>query len=316
MKTRLLRGQRDESKISYPVSYGVEGRLTGLSLGYHRGTSMKNIYKTASLFSMYAGLGFFALAAGVLHAADAQAKSDELIAKSYEIKDVREVVADGGVKLKITQGSTESLRVQAEASLMDQVSVDLTGQRLTLHIKNKPARVFDFLRWIDSRDDEITFILQVKTLNHIETSGAVETTLGDFDSEMLKISLSGASDLTTKKINVGNLSLTLSGASEFDVDELIANTISADVSGSSNFEVNDSGESQSAQIRASGASEFQGKSLKVTTADVEASGASNIEIHAVDVLSGGASGASNIHYIGQPRSTLTATGAAEINAIR
>ena len=276
---------------------------------------MTSKYQTALLFFRVACLATLIVASGRLHAADSQVISGELVARAYDIKDVREVFADGGVKLRISQGTTESLRAEGSASLMDRVSVDLTGQRLTLRLKSTPGRAFDFRRWMNPGHEEVTFLLQVKTLRHLETSGAVKINMNSFNVDALTIQLSGASNLDSRNLKARNLSIVQSGASGVDITHLVAPSLKVDLSGSSDFEVKSSGESQSLVIGASGASNFRGRLLKAVTAEIEASGASNVDVHVIEKISGGASGASNIKYRGQPRSSLTASGASNIRAV-
>lgn len=243
------------------------------------------------------------------------AQAEDLIAKTYDIKDVTEVVVNGGGRLQLVQGDTETLRVEAKPEVIDRVNVDLSGNKLTLSVKNKSGKGFSFFHWFNNNGDEAIYILQLKNLNYLGVSGASHATLGSWTGKNLEVKASGAADVTFTNLTLDDLFVELTGASNSRVQKLAATKIKFELSGAANMDVNAASQTKFLKVDASGASNFRGKLLSVAQADVGASGASNIDLHATEFLKANASGASNIHYLGQPKLQSDASGASHVNSI-
>ncbi len=261
---------------------------------------------------LFPSMAFMASAA-LLVAVNA-ARAEDIIAKSYDIKNVTEVIAGGGCRMKITQGESDSLQVEAKQEAMNRVRVDQTGSRLTLSIKS-PVSSWNVFKWLDAHNDEVTYILQLKNLNRLELGGACRATLGDWTAKDLAVYASGASNTDFNKLNVDNFFMELSGASNGRFQAVTANKTEFHLSGAANVDVKTSSSAKNVQIEASGASNFRAKLLVATQADVGASGASNIELQVNELLKANASGASNVRYLGQPRLQSDASGASNIKSI-
>ncbi len=61
--------------------------------------------------------------------------AEDIVAKSYDIKDVEEVIVHGGGHLELVQGNSESLQVEADREIIERVVVDQSGDKLTLNVK-------------------------------------------------------------------------------------------------------------------------------------------------------------------------------------
>jgi len=240
----------------------------------------------------------------------ASANADDMIAQSYPISSVLELSAGGGVEVDITQGDTESLRVETTPEIMKRIKVDLTGHKLTLGLKNDRG---NFFHWFNNNDDQVKFILQIKHLNLLDFSGAAQANVSDYHGEKLLVKTSGAGQTHFSDLRVNELDIDSSGAANTEIQTINSQKISVGLSGASNFIVKKSGTAGHLTVEASGASSFHGKSLNVTEGDVRASGASNIEVRATGMLKAGASGASNIDYYGSAKVTSDSSGASHID---
>lgn len=250
----------------------------------------------------------------VIMMAVASVQADDLVAKSYDIKNVSEVIVNGGGRLQLVQGDTESLRVEANQDVIDRVVVDLSGEKLTLSIKNS-RKGFNFFHWFDNNRDEATYILQLKKLNFLGVTGASHATLGSWRGKSLEVKASGAAEVTFANLAFDDFFIELSGASNARVQEFTVTKAKFELSGAANMDVKVASQTKFLNVGASGASNFRGKLLSVAQADVNASGASNIELKATEFLKADASGASNIRYIGQPKLQSNASGASHVNSI-
>ncbi len=254
------------------------------------------------------------LAAIALIFAVETARADDVIAKAYDIKDVSELVVSGGGRVQITQGDTESLRVEAAREVMERVKVDLSGDKLSLSVRHSSGG-FSFFDLFKHRDDDVLYVLQLKKLHYVGLSGASRATFGNWVGGDMKLNVSGAGAANFTNLRVNDLFIELTGASNSRVEMLTARKLTFELSGAANMDVKAASQTQFLKVGASGASNFRGKLLKAAQADVDASGASNIDLQATEVLKADASGASNIRYLGQPKLDSSASGASHIKAI-
>lgn len=246
--------------------------------------------------------------------AAAAAQADNLIAKSYEINDVTEVVASGGCQMDIVQGDSDSLRIEGKPESLARIKVDQTGHKLTLGIKNFNGG-FNLFRWFEGHDDEFHYFLQLKNLTQLDLAGACNARIGNWTGKNMAVYASGASRTDFKTLTLENFLIEQSGASNSSFQQIAVAHLSFNLSGAANADVKNAGKGNYLKVEASGASNYRGKPLQVNEAELNASGASNIDVNVTETLNAEASGASNIHYLGQPKLQSKASGASNINAI-
>lgn len=250
------------------------------------------------------------LVASLLLLVSGLAQAEDRAAKTYDIKDVSEVVAGGGCRMSIIQGDQESLRVEARKDTLERVSVDLSGHKLSLSVKGKGV-----FHWFDFHQDEVVYVLQVKNLNRLELNGACNASISNWTGKGLAVYGSGASIVDFAKVTLDDFFIELSGASNTHIQQLMATKSEFQLSGAANADIKAAGSSKYLKIEASGASNFRGKPLVAEQAELGASGASNIDLAVSGFLKAGASGASNIRYLGQPKVQSNASGASHVDAM-
>ncbi|MET0356007.1 MAG: DUF2807 domain-containing protein [Cellvibrio sp.] len=241
--------------------------------------------------------------------------ADEIVAKSYDIKNIDSVVVTGAGRMDLVQGDSESLRVEAEKEIMERVVVDQSGSKLTLSVKNF-GKGFSFFHWFDNNNGEVKYILQVKNIKFIGASGASHVKTGNLTGKSLDLDASGASEIIFANLALEGFFVELSGASNLRFQQLNTEKAKFKLSGAANVDVKENSQAEFLKIGASGASNFRGKLFKVQKAEVGASGASNIDVYATEFLKADASGASNVKYLGSPKTDIDSSGASHINAVK
>jgi Putative auto-transporter adhesin, head GIN domain len=236
--------------------------------------------------------------------------ANERVAQIYHISEVTGISAGGNALIEITQGDTESLRVEASPEAMRRVKVDLTNHQLTLGTKTKGG---NYLHWFGDDKDEIRFVLQVKELRSFELTGAARATVGNHHGDALRVKNSGAAQTHFSEIHVKNTLFDISGASQVDIQTINSEKIDIQLSGASNLDVEQSSTAKQLMLEASGASNYRGKLLVASNAVAKASGASDIEINASETLNVDASGASTINYFGSAKVSSHSSGASDVN---
>lgn len=241
--------------------------------------------------------------------------ADDIVAKSYDIKNVSELVVSGGGRVQIVQGATESLRVEATQEVIERVRVDLSGNKLDLSVKRTSGKNFSFFDFFSHKSDEVLYILQLKQLNSVVLSGASRATFSNWEGKNMALNITGAGEVNFSNLKLDDLFIELSGASNAYVQSLTTTKAKFELSGAANTHIKAEGQAKYLQVGASGASNFRGKLLTVVQADVGASGASNIELNVTEFLKANASGASNVRYLGQPKLQSDSSGASHISSM-
>lgn len=241
----------------------------------------------------------------------AAAFAEQLLAQIYPIENVREIVVGGGAMIEIRQGDSESLRAEATKEILERVSVDLSGHRLTLRVKDNKG---GFFNWFNHNNDKVKFIVQIKQLALLELSGAAQAQIDQLRGSSLNLNSYGASRADIGQLHIQNLNVDLSGAGRLSIGEIHGQQMKAGISGAAQIEVSGAGALNELRIDVSGASKFFAKGLQTTNAWAHASGASHIDLRVSEFLEAHASGASHINYFGNPQTKHHSSGASRIHS--
>jgi hypothetical protein len=199
-----------------------------------------------------------------------------------EVRDVGsfdQLSVGGAFDVYLTQGDSESVRVEADENLLPLVETIVRNGRLVVRSRENIGEA-----------KELNVYITFKNLTEIEASGACE--------------IEGKGQLT-----FGALTLNGSGASEVDLT-LTANRIEGEYSGAS--EVDLEGSADVCDFRLSGASELDAQELVVGQMSIDLSGASEAAVQVTQKLKVDASGASSVVYTGDPAVDQHTSGASSV----
>lgn len=201
-------------------------------------------------------------------------KSEERSVDSFD-----QISVGGAFDVYLTQGDTESLRVEADENLLPLIETTVRNGRLVIRSRENIGEA-----------KELNVYVTFRELNKIETSGACE------------IKNEG-------QLNFSNLVLKGSGASEIDLS-LRAEKLEGEYSGAS--EVDLEGSAEVCEFKLSGASELDAEGLVVQQMKIDLSGASEAEVQVTQNLKVHASGASSVVYTGNPAIDQHTSGASSV----
>lgn len=201
-------------------------------------------------------------------------KSEERSVDSFD-----QISVGGAFDVYLTQGDTESLRVEADENLLPLIETTVRNGRLVIRSRENIGEA-----------KELNVYVTFRELNKIETSGACE------------IKNEG-------QLNFSNLVLKGSGALEIDLS-LRAEKLEGEYSGAS--EVDLEGSAEVCEFKLSGASELDAEGLVVQQMKIDLSGASEAEVQVTQNLKVHASGASSVVYTGNPAIDQHTSGASSV----
>jgi hypothetical protein len=182
-------------------------------------------------------------------------------------------------KVYLTQGTTNSVTVEADENLLPIIETKVEGSTLKISV-TKPVHHFE------KANIYITFT----TLNSIDASGAVDL-------------------YTQGKITGTELGVDLSGASEAELN-LAYNRVKIDGSGASKIKL--TGNAENASVDFSGSGKLFAFDYAVTNMEVDISGAGEAEVNVTGSLNTSISGSGNIRYKGNPVIKQEISGAGSI----
>jgi len=208
--------------------------------------------------------------------------SGKLIREVREVKAFDAINVSGGMRVYVTQGSTERLEIEADDNLLQYIDSYVRGGTLYLETRD-----------LGIRNATMRAYITVRNLERMNASGAVKIT--------------GESPLEFKR-----LTLEVSGASDIDM-EVYGNRIGLKVSGAG--KTNLRGEVDNANIRLSGASKLNAEALYTNKMEVAISGAGLARVNVKDELIASISGAGSIRYHGDPRVHSRVSGAGNVKKL-
>ncbi|MGE5601621.1 MAG: head GIN domain-containing protein [Nitrososphaerales archaeon] len=235
----------------------------------------------SKLFPVLTGLLVVGMLAGcAFNPASVVTGSGRTTTQTYDFTGFTKVDIGSAFQTEITEGESYSVSVTIDDNLVEYLDVRVDGD--TLHIGLKPILSLGF------RNTTLEAKITMPDLAGLNLSGATRTHITGFsNTKSVSTEVSGASQLRGD-ITTGQMQLRASGASTVEL----------------------TGATGPLDVEASGASTVRFDNFKSTDTQVRASGASNVTVNASGRLTGNASGASSISYVGSPASVQVDTSGA------
>jgi hypothetical protein len=212
--------------------------------------------------------------------------SGNVIIQTRDVAAFHAIKVDYPAQVIVTQGSSASVKVEAEDNLLTGLQTLVRNGTLEISYNTENGKRVNPTK-------PVILTIVVKELNEISLDSASELKLTGVESDKLRISVSGAGNLELKGINIGGLSADLSGASR-----MVA-----------------SGTANDFNLSISGFGSFDGQDLHSKTASVEMSGTGRAIIWVDDELDAQISGAGSINYYGSPLVTRHVSGLGSVNRL-
>ncbi len=194
----------------------------------------------------------------------------------------------GSFDVYITQGSTESVRVEAPSNVIDHIVTELKGDVLEIHDKNEH---FDWGN-IFSGHRKIVVYVSVKDIRAIKLSGSGDVYFKDgISTNRMELTVSGSGDVQGKL----NVKVLVTG-----------------VTGSGGVKL--SGNAETSTVSVSGSGDFSARQLLTSTTMVRVTGSGDASVNASQKVDAHVSGSGDIHYTGGAKQVSSSTsGSGEIH---
>ena len=121
----------------------------------------------------------------------------------------------GPGELYLTQGDTESLQVQAQAAVLDNIVTRVEHGVLKIYFKNTRLHT----------DLPIHFAVSFVGLDSLQLSGSSEVRAQSVDAVDFELVMSGSSDVQFERLDCESLKLSTSGSGSVNIAELLAKKV-------------------------------------------------------------------------------------------
>jgi hypothetical protein len=176
----------------------------------------------------------------------------------------------GSFDVYITQGSTESVKVEAASDVIDRIVTEVEGGVLKIYIKNNNG-----FNWNWGKKKMIVYV-SIKNVNAVSLAGSGDVYFKNgLRAPSLKLKLTGSGDLTGK-VDVKSLESSISGSGDITV----------------------SGRAENSSVSVVGSGDFTGQNLTTTNTTVKVAGSGDARVNAADKIEASVVGSGDVHYTG------------------
>lgn len=184
------------------------------------------------------------------------------------------VASTGSFDVVLKQGSSESVKVEADAEVINEIITEVRNGTLTIRSKNTR-------NWSNIWNNrKITIYVVAKDLNSVVLSGSGDLRMeNQFNTNKLELRLSGSGDFKGA-VNVKTLEASLSGSGDFSI----------------------SGKADESTISISGSGDYRGGDLMTKSTAIRVSGSGDANIYTSEKVEASVSGSGDVHYGGHPKS--------------
>lgn len=208
--------------------------------------------------------------------------SGDLVTESRSVRGFDRVTATTSGELIITQGETESLTVETDDNIIDDIITEVEGGTLTL--KGRPGTSHSPTR--------LTYNLAVRDLAGVKVTGSVDVSADSFSTDQLEISVSGSGDVRIGSLTAQSLQLRISGSGDVELAGQVARQT----------------------VALSGSGKYEGADLASTDTELVLTGSGNAVVWVTGWLTGRISGSGSASYYGEPDVDMSDTGTGSLRA--
>jgi hypothetical protein len=181
--------------------------------------------------------------------------------------------AAGSFDVYITQGGTESVKVDAPADMQDRIITEVEGGTLRVHDKHGSWS------WGWGGGKKVAVYVTINEVNSIGITGSGNVYFRD-------------------GIRSSNLRLWVSGSGDVD-GRVDAKSLQCDISGSGDMKLN--GHAETSSISVSGSGDYTARDLVTVNTSVHVSGSGDASINVSNSLDASVSGSGDVSYSGGPK---------------
>lgn len=153
------------------------------------------------------------------------AKADEMVSKSYDLKNFEEIEVSGVYELDVDVADGFSIALSGEQHEMDRVEVSVVDGKLVLATRKRKRG--------EKRQNQrkgVKATITMPAFSGLAVTGVAEANVSGISSDEVRVRLSGVGEITLTGTCV-ELDASVSGVGELDAEELKCEMVDVSVSG-------------------------------------------------------------------------------------
>ena len=193
----------------------------------------------------------------------------------------------GAFDVYITQGSTESVKVDAPADVIDRIVTEVEGGTLKIYNKNNKG-----FNWNWNGNKKMIVYVSIKNVNAVSLTGSGDVYFKEgLRADNFKLKLTGSGDVTGK-LDVKSLESNLSGSGDIRI----------------------SGHTDNSNVSVVGSGDYTAQNLISANTAVRVVGSGDAKVYASEKLDALVAGSGDVYYAGSPKNVnKSKSGSGEIN---
>ena len=204
-----------------------------------------------------------------------------------EVSSFSEIALHVPGKLYVEQGNTQSVKIEAKSSTLEEIITEVKDRKLTIRFKSK------------------NYFFKTFTPGKIE----IHVTVPEVDG----LSVSGSGDIIAEdEINTRILDLAISGSGDITLDELKAERVKSAISGSGDIIINDGGVADDFSVSISGSGDVKAGGFEAKDVMVRIAGSGNCTITSNGSLKARVAGSGSVYYNGNPQIDSSVAGSGKV----
>ena len=229
----------------------------------------------------------------------------EIIEETRPINDVSGVVLAIQGHMVIEVGEEESLVIEGEDNIIDNITSEV--QNGVLYIKSRNNLPLRNLK-------PIYYYLTVKDLNKIVISSSGDIEAPDLQANHFSVTLSSSGDLVMGDLDTETLTVRLSSSGNTKMDGLEANSLDINISSSGDLDIL-GGEVEYQDITISSSGSYNARELESENADVLLSSSGTATILVKDQLTANLTSSGDLRYLGNPDLDVSISSSGRITSL-
>ncbi len=189
-------------------------------------------------------------------------------------------------KLYLKQGNTQSVRIEAKESVIDDIITEVSGNKLIIRFPNKTIFQRSF------NPGKIEIYVTVPDIN--------------------ELSVSGSGDIVAESLEARILELAISGSGNINIDDLDSKKVKASISGSGNINIEDGGEAEELSVSISGSGNCNTSGFEAENVTVNTSGSGNCNVNASGSIKVRIAGSGSVFYKGNASIDASVAGSGKV----
>ena len=210
--------------------------------------------------------------------------SGKIVTETRKVSGFRAIEVSYPAEVVVTQGSQESLKIQADDNLLPGLQTQVNNGVLRIFYKTDQGK-------------------------HVRPTTTVKITIVARD--LADVEFSSAGELIIEKLRTDNLDVSLSGAGNLELNDIEAKALQVSLSGAGSMIA--SGTADDLDLSISGFGDFKGTDLQDQNAHVSISGAGSATLWVEDELDTEISGAGSVSYYGSPSVSRQVSGVGSVD---